>query len=155
MQNRFILRAIELAVESAHSQAGGPFGAVIVAHGEIVAEGANRVAIVNDPTAHAEVVAIRQACARLKNFQLSECEIYSSCEPCPMCLGAIYWARLRAIYFAASAEDAAQAGFDDRAFYDQLRLPREERAVPMKQLMPEQGLAAFRIWERKENKIQY
>lgn len=155
MQNEFMRRAIELAVESAGSNGGGPFGAVIISGGEIVAEGANQVAVVSDPTAHAEVVAIRRACARLQNFQLSECEIYSSCEPCPMCLGAIYWARIRAIHFAASADDAAQAGFADRAFYDQLRLSRDKRAVPMRQLLREQGLAAFKVWERKADKIQY
>lgn len=147
-------RAIELAVKNVDS-GGGPFGSVIVCADKIVGEGVNRVTATNDPTAHAEVVAIRNACAKLKTFELSRCEIYTSCEPCPMCLGAIYWARLLGIHFAATAHDAAEAGFDDSTFYGEMRLPAEKRTLPMKQLMRKEGLAAFKAWATKANKIEY
>jgi len=154
MQKRFMERAIELAVKNVDS-GGGPFGSVIVCGHKIVGEGVNRVTATNDPTAHAEVVAIRNACTRLKSFELSHCEIYTSCEPCPMCLGAIYWARLRAVHFATTAHDAAEAGFDDSTFYGEMRLPAEKRSLPMKQLMRKEGLAAFKAWATKANKIEY
>ena len=148
-------RAIELAIENVKSGRGGPFGAVVVRNAEIVGEGANLVTASNDPTAHAEITAIRQACSRMKIFQLSGCEIYASCEPCPMCLGAIYWARLEALYFAATASDAANAGFDDRFIYEQLQLPRQSRSIPMEPMMQEEGRKPFRIWAAKPDKIIY
>ncbi len=155
MDNLFMARAIQLAVENVRSASGGPFGAVIVRDGGIVAEGANQVTSSNDPTAHAEVLAIRAACAKLKAFELHDCDIYTSCEPCPMCLGAIYWARLSRIYFASAAVDASKAGFDDSLIYREIAQPHAQRAIPMIQLMREESLAAFRAWEEKPNKIAY
>jgi guanine deaminase len=155
MDNPFMARAIELAVENVRSGRGGPFGAVIVRDGGIVAEGANQVTSINDPTAHAEVLAIRAACAKLKTFELHGCDIYTSCEPCPMCLGAIYWARLSRVYFAAAAADASKAGFDDSLIYREIAQPHAQRAIPMIQVMHEESLAAFRAWEEKPNKIAY
>jgi guanine deaminase len=155
MDNPFMARAIQLAVENVRSPSGGPFGAVIVKDGGIVAEGANQVTSSNDPTAHAEVLAIRAACAKLKTFELHDCDIYTSCEPCPMCLGAIYWARLSRIYFASAAADASKAGFDDSLIYREIAQPHAKRAIPMIQMMHEESLAAFRAWEEKLNKIAY
>ena len=155
MDNPFMARAIQLAVENVRSASGGPFGAVIVRGGGIVAEGANQVTSINDPTAHAEVLAIRAACAKLKTFELHGCDIYTSCEPCPMCLGAIYWARLARIYFASAAADASKAGFDDSLIYCEIAQPHAQRTVPMIQMMREESLAAFRAWEEKPNKIAY
>jgi tRNA(Arg) A34 adenosine deaminase TadA len=148
-------RAIALSLENVRTGAGGPFAAVVVKDGEIIAEGANAVTTTNDPTAHAEVVAIREACRKLKSFDLSGCEIYTSCEPCPMCLGAIYWARPARVYFANSAADAAQAGFDDAFIYQEIGRPHPERAIPMIQLAQDGALAAFRVWQQKEDKIRY
>ena len=147
-------RAIQLSIENVRS-GGGPFGAVIVKNGGIIAEGVNRVTATNDATAHAEVVAIRAACAKLGVFELNDCEIYTSCEPCPMCLGAIYWARLARIYFANVAADAAEFGFDDSFIYRELRLALGQRSIPTTQMMREQALAAFRAWQEKSNKIPY
>src|SRR5512138_2914045 len=127
MTNKFMSRAIALSIENVTTGMGGPFGCVVVRNGQIIAEGANRVTATNDPTAHAEVVAIREACRRLGGFQLTDCEIYSSCEPCPMCLGAIYWARPARLFFASTAEDAARAGFDDRFIYEQLEVEYADR----------------------------
>jgi tRNA(Arg) A34 adenosine deaminase TadA len=155
MSNAFMARAIELAIENARSGRGGPFGAVVVKAGEIVAEGANQVTASNDPTAHAEIVAIRKACARLAVFQLTGFELYASCEPCPMCLGAIYWARPDRVYFAGSAADASRVGFDDSFIYREIPLPIEQRKIQMVQLMREEGLEAFRAWEQQANKIRY
>jgi tRNA(Arg) A34 adenosine deaminase TadA len=155
MDNPFMARAIQLAVENVGSGRGGPFGAVIVRDGRMIAEGANQVTSANDPTAHAEVLAIRAACAKLGVFELQDCEIYTSCEPCPMCLGAIYWARLRRIYFACAAADASRVGFDDSLIYREIATPHAQRAVPMTQMMREESLAAFRAWEKKPNKIAY
>ncbi len=155
MQNRFMARAIELAIENARSGRGGPFGAVIVREGAIVAEGANSVTAANDPTAHAEVIAIRAACARLGVFQLTGFDLYASCEPCPMCLGAIYWARPARVYFAGAAADASRVGFDDSFIYREIPLPPQQRRIPMMQMMREQALEAFRVWEQKPNKIPY
>jgi guanine deaminase len=155
MDNPFMARAIQLAVENVRSASGGPFGAVIVRDGGIVAEGANQVTSINDPTAHAEVLAIRGACAKLKTFELHGCDIYTSCEPCPMCLGAIYWARLTRIYFASAAVDASKAGFDDSLIYREIAQPHAQRTIPMIQVMREESLAAFRAWEEKPNKIAY
>jgi len=155
MSNTFMARAIQLAVENVRSGQGGPFGAVIVKDGNILAEGANRVTLTNDPTAHAEVLAIREACKKLGLFELRNCDLYTSCEPWPMCLGAIYWARLSRVYFGGLAADAAQAGFDDSFIYREIAEAHGERAIPMVQLMREEALAAFRAWQEKSDKIRY
>jgi len=155
MKNRFMARAIKLSIEGAHSGRGGPFGAVIVRRGRIVAEGVNRVTSANDPTAHAEVLAIRRACEKLGVFELKDCELYTSCEPCPMCLGAIYWARLSRIYFANTARDAAKIGFDDSFIYRQLKRPSSRRRIPTTQMMRKEALAGFRAWSEKRDKIPY
>jgi len=148
-------RAIALAVENVRLGRGGPFGAVVVKDGKIIAEGANCVTATNDPTAHAEVIAIREACRKLGLFELTGCEIYTSCEPCPMCLGAIYWARPARVYFGSTAADAAHAGFDDSLIYRELAQPFSERKIPMTQLMRDESLEAFRAWERSPNKVPY
>ena len=147
-------RAIALALENVRS-GGGPFGALIVRDGKILSEAANRVTMTNDPTAHAEMVAIREACKKLESFHLTDCELYSSCEPCPMCLGAIYWARLARVYFASTDGDAAKAGFDDSFIYRELQRPHLHRKIPMIQLMREESLAAFCAWEQKPDKARY
>jgi guanine deaminase len=155
MENPYMARAIQLSIDNVLSGDGGPFGAVIVRNGSIVAEGVNRVTASTDPTAHAEVVAIRAACAKLGVFELTDCEIYTSCEPCPMCLGAIYWARLERIYFGNVAADAAAIGFDDSFIYRELGQPLSQRSIPMVQMMREQAQTAFRAWRDKPNKIPY
>jgi len=155
MDNPFMARAIQLSLDNVRSGHGGPFGAVIVQNNAIVAEGVNRVTTTNDPTAHAEVVAIREACCKLGLFELKDCELYTSCEPCPMCLGAIYWARLARVYYGNLAADAAHIGFDDSAIYQEFTQPHAERAIPMVQMMRDQALDAFRAWEQKPNKIPY
>jgi len=155
MDNPFMARAIQLSIENVVSGNGGPFGAVIVREGSIIAEGVNRVTSTNDPTAHAEVVAIREACAKLGFFELKGCELYASCEPCPMCLGASYWARLGRIYFGNSAADASQIGFDDSVIYRECGRPYSERSIPMVQMMRELALTAFRAWNQKGDKIPY
>lgn len=150
-----MVRAIQLSMENVDSGQGGPFGAVIVREGTIVAEGANRVTATNDPTAHAEVIAIRAACSKLGRFELNDCEIYTSCEPCPMCLGAIYWARLGRIYFGNVAGDAAAIGFDDSFIYRELGKTLGGRSIPMAQMMRDKALAAFRAWQEKPDKVRY
>jgi guanine deaminase len=155
LSDSFMARALALSLENVRSGRGGPFGAVIVRGGEIIAEGVNRVTATNDPTAHAEMVAIREACRKLQSFELPECEIYTSCEPCPMCLGAIYWARPARVYFANSAADAAQAGFDDAFIYKELSAPHAGRKIPMSQLRHDEAPAAFRAWREKSDKIRY
>ena len=155
MSNNFMARALVLSLDNVRSGRGGPFGAVIVRGDEIIAEGVNCVTTTNDPTAHAEMVAIREACRKLQSFELAECEIYTSCEPCPMCLGAIYWARPARVYFANSAADAARAGFDDAFIYQELRVAHTERKIPMMQLKHDDALAAFRAWREKLDKIRY
>jgi guanine deaminase len=155
MDNPFMARAIQLSIDNVLSGNGGPFGAVIVKDGAIIAEAANQVTATNDPTAHAEVLAIRAACAKLAAFDLEGCEIYTSCEPCPMCLGAIYWARLSRVYFGNSDADAAGIGFDDSLIYRELKQPHSQRKIPMIQMMREEASAAFRAWERKPNRIEY
>jgi guanine deaminase len=155
MDNLFMARAIQLSLDNVLSGQGGPFGAVIVKEGHIVAEGVNRVTATNDPTAHAEVVAIREACAKLGFFELKDCELYTSCEPCPMCLGAIYWARLSRVYFGNIAADASKVGFDDSAIYHEFARPHSQRSIPMVQMMRQQALTAFRAWEAKLHKIPY
>jgi tRNA(Arg) A34 adenosine deaminase TadA len=134
---------------------GGPFAALVVKDGRLVGSGTNLVTATNDPTAHAELVAIREACRALGSFQLTGCEIYTTCEPCPMCMGAIYWARPARLYYAGTRGDAARIGFDDAYIYEQLRLPAGERAIPMAQVLREQALAAFAEWERKQDRVMY
>ncbi len=153
--NYFIEKAIALAVENVSLGNGGPFGAIIVKDGEIIAEGTNSVTRLNDPTAHAEVVAIRNACQKLDSFQLEGCVLYSSCEPCPMCLGAIYWARPKEVYFAANHFDAACAGFDDSFIYKELVLPIEKRKIFTSHLNHPNCLAPFEKWVSDQNKISY
>ncbi len=148
-------RAIQLSIKNALAGVGGPFGAVVVKRDEIISEGVNCVTLKNDPTAHAEIIAIRAACQKLGTFELGGCEIYSSCEPCPMCLGAIYWARPDHVYFAGTAADAAQAGFDDSFIYREIMQPHAQRKIPMIQMMREEALAAFRAWEQQPNKVPY
>ena len=155
MDNPFMARAIQLSLDNVASGNGGPFGAVIVKRDKIIAEGVNRVTATNDPTAHAEVTAIREACAKLGVFDLHGCEIYTSCEPCPMCLGAIYWARLARVYYGNAAADAAEIGFDDSFIYREFAQPLNTRSIPMVPMMREQALAAFRAWQEKPNKVLY
>jgi len=155
MDNPFMARAIQLSLDNVLSGKGGHVGAVIVKNGERIAEGVNRVTAINDPTAHAEVVAIREACAKLRAFELTDCEIYTSCEPCPMCLGAIYWARLARVYFGNLASDASKIGFDDSFIYREIAQVLRKRSIPMVPMMREQALAAFRAWQEKPNKIPY
>ena len=155
MQNHFMQRAIELAIGNVHARRGGPFGAVVVRDGAILAEGTNLVTSTLDPTAHAEIMAIRAACRAAGNFQLDGCEIYTSCEPCPMCLGAIYWARPDRVYYACTREDAAASGFDDAFIYDQLHVPPDCRSVPMHGMMRAEAQAAFEAWRQLEGRIEY
>jgi len=154
MSNIFMARAIELSTENVRA-GGGPFAALVVRGGRIVAEGVNSVTVENDPTAHAEIVAIRAACKRLGAFELTGCEIYTSCEPCPMCLGAIYWARPVCVFFANAAADAANFGFDDAFIYSEIQLAHGDRKIPMIQMMRQEALAAFRAWTQKPDKTQY
>lgn len=148
-------RAIALSMEKMQSNEGGPFGAVVVKEGKIISEGWNQVTSCIDPTAHAEVQAIRKACETLGTFSLENCEIYTSCEPCPMCLAAIYWARIDKIYFANSREDAAQIQFDDEFLYREINQPLEKRKIPTEQINREDAIKVFEAWEKKENKIRY
>ncbi|SHG11600.1 tRNA(Arg) A34 adenosine deaminase TadA [Salegentibacter echinorum] len=153
--NYFLKRAIELAEEGMDKGEGGPFGAVVVKDGEIIAEANNKVTSHKDPTAHAEVVAIRKACEKLQDFQLKDCILYTSCEPCPMCLGAIYWARPKQVFYALNRRDAAKIGFDDQFVYDEIALDMDERKIPFVNMMREEGLPVFEKWDRKENRIDY
>jgi len=148
-------QAIQRAVDNVRSGQGGPFGAIVVKDGRVVAVGANSVTKTNDPTAHAEVNAIREACRALGTFQLNGCDIYTSCEPCPMCLGAIYWARPDRVFFAATASDAAAAGFDDSFIYEELKLAQQDRKIPLEPLMREAGLEPFREWTNKSDRVNY
>ncbi len=154
MKNKFMKRAIELSENSANS-IGGPFGSVIVKDEKIIAEGSNRVTSTNDPTAHAEVVAIREACRKLNTFNLSGCDIYTSCEPCPMCLSAIYWSHINTIYFANTREDAKKINFDDSMIYSEFSKKIEDRKIPIKQMLRDEALKAFEIWDKKKDKIEY
>lgn len=153
-KDELMRKAIELSINNVEN-GGGPFGAVIARDGEIVATGVNRVTSNNDPTAHAEVSAIRNAAAVLGTFDLSDCEIYSSCEPCPMCLGAIYWARLKKLYFANNKTDAKNIGFDDSFIYDELALPLEKRKLSSEEMMRNEAIKAFEMWNLKPDKIEY
>ena len=151
----FMAEAIRLAGENIRKSNGGPFGAVVVKDGKVIAAAANRVTSTNDPTAHAEIVAIREACNALQTFDLSGCEIYASCEPCPMCLGAVMWARISKLYYAAGRRDAARAGFDDELFYTELSHPVELRQLPSEQMMQEESVAVFDQWNEIKDKIPY
>jgi guanine deaminase len=150
----FMRQAIALALENIRD-GGGPFAAVIVKNGALIAAGTNRVTATNDPTAHAEIVAIRAACKRLQSFQLDHCELYTTCEPCPMCLGAIYWARPARVYYASTAADAAAAGFDDALIYRELAVTQRERRIPMGELLRDEASAVFRAWLAKPDKLSY
>lgn len=150
----FMRKAIELSIENVKN-GGGPFGAVIVKGDEVIATGVNRVTANHDPTAHAEVSAIRAACEKLGTFDLEGCEIYTSCEPCPMCLGAIYWAHLDKIYYGNNKNDAARIGFDDSFIYEELALDRQQRQKQMEVLLPTEARAAFDAWEQKTDKVEY
>src|SRR5471030_395856 len=151
----FMLQAIRLATDNVTTGNGGPFGAVVVKDGKVIATGANQVTTINDPTAHAEVVALRNACQALGTFKLEGCELYTSCEPCPMCLAATYWARCKAIYFGASAADAAKAGFDDEFLYAELKKPMSERTMPMTNLCEQEAGTAFAAWRDSPRKVEY
>jgi tRNA(Arg) A34 adenosine deaminase TadA len=155
MNPAFLREAIRLSADKMRDNEGGPFGAVVVRDGQIVGRGWNRVTSTNDPTAHAEVMAIRDACCHAKSFSLVGCEIYCSCEPCPMCLAAIYWSRLDRIYYAATCGDAAAAGFDDRQFYRELAKPANERSVPMAQALRDEAGVVLKAWLQKADRIQY
>ena len=147
--------AIRISIQKMRRNFGGPFGAVVVRKGKIVGRGWNQVTSTNDPTAHAEICAIRDACRRLRTFQLNDCDLYTSCEPCPMCLSAIYWARLRRVCYGNTRKDAARIGFDDDFIYQEVAAPISRRKIPMKQLLHQEALAAFAEWKTKTDKIPY
>jgi len=154
MKNEFMKRAIELSIESVN-KGGGPFGCVIVKDEKIVSEGSNKVTSTNDPTAHGEIVAIREACKKINNFSLAGCELYSSCEPCPMCLSAIYWARIDKIYYANTRKDAQKIDFDDSLIYSEFKKNIVDRKIPMTQMMRDEALQAFDLWDKKIDKVKY
>jgi tRNA(Arg) A34 adenosine deaminase TadA len=154
MHESFMLRAIDLSIENV-TNGGGPFAALVVRGDEIIASGVNRVTATNDPTAHAEIVAIREACAKLQTFQLEGCHIYTTCEPCPMCLGAIYWSRAARVFYANTREDAREIGFDDDFIYREIATPLNLRAIPMIPLLRDHALRAFRLWRTKPDKQPY
>ena len=154
-EQEFMKEAIRLAIDNVHERNGGPFGAVVVKDGKIISRGYNQVTANNDPTAHAEVVAIREACKALNSFQLEGCEIYTSCEPCPMCLGAIYWARPAKVYYASTKKDAAEIHFDDAFIYHEIELDLEKRSLPFVQMMRKESLVAFEAWKNKIGKVEY
>ena len=153
-KENFMLRAIELSINSVKKD-GGPFGCVITKNGTIISEGYNRVTSSNDPTAHAEIVAIREACKKLNTFNLSGCDLYSSCEPCPMCLSAIYWSHIDNIYYANTRDDAKKINFDDSMIYSEFSKRIEDRKIPIKQMLREEALKAFDIWDKKTDKVEY
>lgn len=155
MNRKFMQRAIELARQGMNTGLGGPFGCVIIKEGKLIGEGSNMVTSTNDPTAHAEIVAIRNACKNLQSFQLDGCEIYTSCEPCPMCLGAIYWARPSNVFYACTHDDAAAIEFDDKFIYDELKLVPSDRQIHFEQHMREEALDVFRLWKEKRDRIRY
>jgi tRNA(Arg) A34 adenosine deaminase TadA len=152
---KFMKLAIKLSFKGVLSGKGGPFGAVIVKNGKVIAQDHNRVTSTNDPTAHAEIVAIRKACKKLKTFNLAECELYTSCEPCPMCLGAIYWSHFKKVYFANTKKDAADIGFDDLFIYQEIERPIKQRRTIFKQIMRKEALAAFQLWKNKLDQKRY
>ena len=153
-KNIFMMKAIELSIKSAKSK-GGPFGSVIVKDNKIIAEGSNKVTMNNDPTAHGEIVAIRDACQKLNTFNLSGCDLYSSCEPCPMCLSAIYWSRIENVFYANTRIDAKSIDFDDSFIYSEINTDLENRKIKMQQMHRDEALEAFKIWKNKEDKIKY
>jgi len=153
-KNKFMLRAIELSINSVEDS-GGPFGCVIVKDDKIIAEGSNKVTFSNDPTAHAEIVAIREACKKLNTFNLSGCDLYASCEPCPMCLSAIYWLHVDNIFYANTREDAKKINFDDSLIYSEISKKNEDKKIPIKQILRDEALKAFEIWDKKTDKIEY
>jgi guanine deaminase len=155
MKEKFMREAIRLSCEKSQENCGGPFGAVVVRKGKIIGRGWNRVTSTNDPTAHAEITAIRAACKKLRTFQLSDCELYTSCEPCPMCLAAIYWARFSKVFYASTRRDAAKIKFDDDLIYREVARPVVRRKIPMEQLLRAEALKAFRAWETKTDKVLY
>ena len=154
MKNKFMQRAIDLSIESINS-GGGPFGSVIAKDDEIISEGMNRVTVNNDPTAHGEITAIRQACKKLNTFDLNGYELYTNCEPCPMCLSAIYWSHIDKVYYANTRDDAHKIDFLDPVIYTELQKSNEEKKIRMVQMMREEGLKAFKIWDKKADKIKY
>ena len=154
MNKKFMREAIRLSIQQMRRNHGGPFGAVVVRRGQIVGRGWNQVTSTNDPTAHAEICAIRDACRRLRTFKLADCELYTSCEPCPMCLSAIYWASLRSVCYGNTRKDAARIEFNDDFIYREVKAPISRRKIPMKQLMRKEALAAFEEWKVKPGKIQ-
>ena len=154
MKNEFMKRAIELSIESV-SSGGGPFGSVIVKNNKVIAEGSNKVTLNNDPTAHGEIVAIRKACKNLNNFNLSGCELYSTCEPCPMCLSAIYWSHIEKVYYANTRDDAQKIDFDDSLIYSELLKNVKKRKIPMIQMLRDEALKAFELWDKKTDKVKY
>ncbi len=155
MHEKFMQEAIRMSIDNVRSGNGGPFAALVVKEGEVIARACNEVTTHNDPTAHAEVQAIRKACDALQHYQLEGCTIYTSCEPCPMCLGAIYWARPDQVFYANTKQDAARIGFDDSFIYQELELPHHLRKIPTQQLMREEALEAFKAWDALEDKIEY
>ena len=154
MNNEFMLRAITLSIESVKT-GGGPFGSVLVKNDKIISEGFNKVTTTNDPTAHGEIVAIREACKKLNNFNLNGSELYSSCEPCPMCLSAIYWARIDKVYYANTRKDAQKIDFDDSLIYSEFQKNIDKRKIPMIQMMRNEALKAFEFWDKKTDKVKY
>ena len=154
MSNKFMKRAVELSIKSVNSGTG-PFGAVIVKDDKIISEGFNTVTLTNDPTSHAEILAIRNACKSIENFSLKDCELYTTCEPCPMCLSAIYWARIDKVYYANTRSDAQKIDFDDSLIYEELTKSIKERKIPMHQMMRDEALKAFELWDKKEDKVKY
>ena len=154
MKNKFMQRAIELSIESINS-GGGPFGSVIVKDEKIISEGMNRVTVDNDPTSHGEIVAIRNACKKLNTFNLSNCSLYSSCEPCPMCMSAIYWSRIGKVYYANTRDDAKKINFDDSLIYSEIPKKNEDKKIPIKQMMRNEALKAFDLWDKKTDKTEY
>lgn len=155
MKQKLMREAIRASMTKMRANEGGPFGSVIVRNNRIVGRGWNRVTSTNDPTAHAEIVAIRDACRRLGRFELADCDLYTSCEPCPMCLAAIYWARIKRVYYANTRRDAAKIGFDDALIYREIKLPLSKRSIPMKQLLRDEALLAFEAWQAKSDKVVY
>ena len=152
---KFMRMAIDLATENVRSGKGGPFGAVVVRHGEVIAAAANSVTSTNDPTAHAEVNAIRAACRSMESFQLDDCDVYASCEPCPMCLAALYWSRCRAIFYGNTKSDAAAVGFDDSFLHDEVKRPMEDRLIPFCRVLGDEAIESFEVWKQSSERIDY
>ena len=154
-ENQLMEQAIEMAVDNVRAGRGGPFAALVVRDGKVIARGTNQVTSTNDPTAHAEIRAIRTACSRLDTFELDDCVLYSTCEPCPMCLGAIYWARLESVVYASTHQEASAAGFDDTFIYEELSRPVEQRELPMRRLMSREAQRVFDAWRKYEDRVEY